>query len=541
MVCYVRHRSWLETLVWFQVEEVQLATRPLRWLAVSTALSVAVLAGCSSAGDAPQDSGTPTVGGTLKVGVPEDIDAVDPSKARGETSSTWQALVYETLVGVTKDAQPAPGLAKEWTVSDDGLVYTFTLDNATFHDGKPVTSEAVAWNYTRMAAPDSGASQQAFMAQIASMQTPDPTTLIINLKQPNAAFLSVLSLQGRSGIQSPDNFDSDGKMIAHVGSGPYTWDSFTSNDRLVLKRYPQYWRGQAAYIDTIEVRILPDDNARLQAMAKQELDLAFGLDAAQADAYAKQGEFVLQEDEQNRGNFFSINVNKAPFNDVRLRTAMHAAVSRDDIVAAGWGGFATATNQPFAKSSSWYLPGDFPTTADIDRAKDLVKQAGAEGTPVKMLVWDALGSDQEAQIVASAWTEIGLKPTIEKVDIGSLVATSQGNDFDVLYLWIGLITDPSRPYAYFSSTNGNNGLIGGLKSAELTEAVNEAASATSRDDRARLYAQILKTNYEEAAQYYTVTPKVLVAVGPRLKGYEQGTYNVVYSGGGLPVAYLTGN
>jgi ABC-type dipeptide transport system, periplasmic component len=514
------------------------ATWSIRGLAACAAISLALLAGCGSAGgDQPQEGGEPAVGGTLRVGVAEDLDAIDPSKARGEVASTWGALVYETLVGITRDGEPAPGLAKTWTVSEDGLTYTFELDDATFHDGTPVTSEAVAWNFSRIGAPDSGASQQAFMADIASMETPDPKTLIVHLKKPNGAFLSILSLQGRMGIQSPKNFDGD-DMVAHIGSGPYTWESFTPNDRLVLKRYPDYWRGTPAYIETIEVRILPDDNARLQAMARGELDMAWGIDAVQVNDYANRGAFTVQEDRQNRGNFFSINVNKEPFDDVRLRRAMHMAVSRNDIAAAGWGGYAEPTNQPFAKTSPWYVAGDFPVDADIEGAKRLVQQAGAEGTEVRILVWDALGSEHEAQIVASAWTEIGLKPTIEKVDITTLVSKSIEGDFDVIYLWIGLITDPSRPYAYFHEGNVNNGLVGGLQLPALTKAVDDALATSDFEERKELYAQILKTNYEQAAQYYTVNPKIFVAVGPRVKGYEQGSYNVVYHGGGLPVAYL---
>lgn len=517
-----------------------MAAHRVRRMAVGLVVTALVLAGCggTSSGGGSQDDevGEPTVGGTLLVGVPEDIDSLDPAAVRGETGSVWGALVYETLVGVDKDSNPAPGIAESWEVSEDGLTYTFELGDATFQDGEPVTSEAVKWNYERIAEPDSGASQQAFFAQITKMETPDDKTLVITLGAPNAAFLSVLGIQGRAGIQSPNNWDGN-EMVDQIGSGPYTWDSYAANDRLVLKRYADYWK-EPAYIEEIELRILPDDNARLQALQGGELDMAFGLDSAQAEAASAQGGFELQTDKQNRGNFFAINTTKPPFDDVRVRQAMHLAVSREDIAAAGWGGFAVPTNQPFDADSPWFAPGDFATTGDIDGAKALIDEAGAAGTPVEIQVWDALGSDQEAQIVASAWSEIGLEPKITKVDITTIVTDSTEGDFDVVYLWIGLITDPTRPYAYLAEDNANNGLAGLLKDPELTQLVKDAAAEPDEETRKEMYGEILAANYEQAAQYYTVTPTVFVGVGDRVQGYEQGTYNVVYDGGGLTQAFL---
>lgn len=518
-----------------------MAARRIR-LGIGAVAAALVLAACGSGGSSDNnstdsDAGEPTVGGTLRAGVPEDFDALDPHAVRGETGSVWGALVYETLVGVDKSSNPAPGLAESWEVSNDGLTYTFDLaDDATFQDGSPVTAQDVVWNYERIAKPDSGASQQAFFAQISKMTTPDDKTLVIELTAPNAAFLSVLGIQGRAGIQSPKNFDGD-EMVAHIGSGPYMWESYTPNDRLVLKRNADYW-GEPAYIETIELRILPDDNARLQALSSGELDLAFGLDSAQAEAAASGGAFELQTDKQNRGNFFAINTTKAPFDNVDVRRAMQLAVSREDIAAAGWGGFAEPTNQPFDADSPWYADVDFPVSADIEEAKRLIQEAGAEGTPVDVMVWDALGSEQEAQIVASAWKEIGLEPKLNKVDITSIVTKSTEGDFDVIYLWIGLITDPTRPYAYLAQDNANNGLAGLLKDDKLTEMVKAAASETDEETRKDLYAEILTENYAQAAQYYTVNPTIFVGVGNNLLGYEQGTYNVVYHEGGLTKAFL---
>lgn len=497
--------------------------------------------GSAATAEAPA-AGTPVVGGVLQVGVAEDFDAIDPAKARGETSSRWEALVYETLLGVTKEAQPAPGLATDWEISKDGLTYTFNLaPDAKFSNGEDVTSESIKWNYEHIADPATTASQQSFYAQIESMDATNPKKLVLKLKSANASFLGVLALQGRSGIQWPGNYDAAGERTSNIGSGPYIWTSYKASDRLVLTRNADYWTGKPAYIEEINVRILPNGNTRLQALATGDLDLAFGLDAAQAKAQSEQGAFDLQQSPQNRGNYFVVNTTKAPFSDVRLRKAMQLAVSREDIAASGWNGFAVPTDQPFDQASPWYVQNDFPVTGDIPAATALVKEAGAEGTVVKILAWDALGSEQEAQIVAAAWTEIGLKPEIQKVDIATVVSSTNSGDFDVAYLYISLITDPARPYAYFDENNATPGLVGLFKSPELTDLVAKGLTTTDAAARKDIYAEILNLNYENALQYYTVNPMNFVGVGKRLLGYVQGTENVIYQGGGLFTAYLEEN
>ena len=491
--------------------------------------------------DADEDgaaSGGPQVGGRLVAAVPEDLDATDPHRTSGETGPVWLSLIFETLVFVDQDATVVPGLAESWEVSDDGTSYTFTLrEGITFHNGRELTSEDVKWNYERIANPDTGAASAAVFAIVDSIETPDERTVVLQLSEPSGALLSDLALQGRVGIVAPESYSDAGDIEDFIGTGPYVFDSYTVNDRLTLARNADYWK-EPAFIEESEVRILPDGTSRVAALASGEVDFAWNVPPQQAEAQAESAPFSLQPFPQNRGNYFAINPNLEPFDDVRVRQAMHLAVSREDIANVGWSGFALPNDQPFEPTSFWWIDRDTRTTADLDAARALMEEAGVESAEITILQWDALGSAQEAQLVASAWEEIGISTSIEIVDIGTLVEAGTSGDFGVLYLWVGLNLDPNRPYAFWEEGSARNPVVANFSTPELTELVIAGRQETDQERRREIYAEALDINYAEGGTFYTVSPQQFVGVGDRVQGYEQGAFYVSYENGGLPFAWL---
>lgn len=484
------------------------------------------------------DGGGEAAGGTLVAAVPEDFDSIDPHTASGETGATWLSLIYETLVGVDRNADPVPGLAESWDISDDGLTYTFNLrDDVVFHNGRQLVADDVKFNLERIINPDTAAVSGGVLSVISSIDTPDDQTVVITLSNPSGPFLSDLAQQGRAAIVAPESYEDNVLGPDPAGTGPYVFDSYTVNDRMVMQANPDYYGG-APNIDTIEVRIIPDNNARLAALEGGEIDMAWALPAEQGFAAAESGGFTMQEILQNRGQYFAINTLKPPFDNPLVRQAMHAAVSRADIAAAGWDGYAVPTDQPFTEDSFWYIERDLPVDGDIATAQALLQEAGVSDLEITIVQWDALGSDLEGQLVASAWEEMGATVTIEIVDIGTLLERAGAQDFDVVYLWVGLITDPNRPYGFFESTHPRNPIYGWYNTPELDALVAGAREESDPDVRKDLYAQVLETNYSDAAVFYTVRPQTFVGVSDRVQGYEQGAYYVKYEGGGLPVASL---
>lgn len=480
-------------------------------------------------------------GGVLVAAVPEDFDAIDPHTGSGETPSVWLSLVFETLVGIDQNAEPVPGLAESWEFSDDGMTVTFTLrDDVTFHDGTPFTSEAVKFSYERIKDPNTAAVSQSVFSIIDTIETPDDHTVVLNLVQPSGALLTDLAQQGRSAIILPSDVGSDAQLIDHIGTGPFTFESYTVSDRLVLNANPDYWGG-APNLDGVEVRIIPDESARLAALQGDEIDFAWNISGSQAQPLADAGELQLQEAVSNRGNFFAYNTTKAPFDDVRVRQALNLAVSRQDIAQAGWDGFADPTFQPFNPNSFWYMDDELRVDADMAAAQALLDEAGVSGGDITIQQWDALGSDLEPQIVASAWEELGFNVSIEKIDIGTLVENATNGDFDVVYLWVGQILDPNRPYSFFDSESARNGIIGLYKSDELDQLIADGLAENDPAARKEIYGEIV-TDFilEEAMVMFTVRPFQFVGLSNDVSGYEQGVAYVFYDDGGMLTASVDG-
>ena len=284
--------------------------------------------------------------------------------------------------------------------------------------------------------------------------------------------------------------------------------SYSATDRMVLDGYSDYWDG-APLLDGLEVRILPDIRGSTRGPWRLARSTLHGMCRPKTPKLsARTGSFTIQENPQNRANFFSINVTREPFDNPQVREAMWLAISRTDIAEAGHNGNAAPTLQPFAETSFWYLDKDLRVDADIARATELIEEAGATGTEVTIVQWDALGSDLEAQIVASAWNDIGLDAKIEKTDIGTLVGLAREDplNFDVVYLWVGLITDPNRPFSFLESDSSRNGLVGGLKNDDIDRLVEEGRSTSDPDARLALYDEAAQINLDNFAQFFTVRP-----------------------------------
>lgn len=519
-----------------------------RHLVAALGLAMIVAACSGSTQEAPAAGPQPDVPATgtveystdpLIVGVPEDLDSTDPHAAVGETASIWMHLVYESLVGIDSGAGPVPGLALSWDFNPAGDVVTFKLrEDVMFHDGTPFTSDAVRFNYERLKDPATGGTSQAAFV-VEQIETPDDYTVVFNLTAPSASFIADAAQPGKSAIISPNAIGPDGTIQEHIGTGPFRFSSYALNDRLELMANESYWGG-APGLSGIVVRVIPDGNTRAAALSSGEIQLAWNVRYQVAAPLAETSAFDLQELPQNRGNWIALNSQRPPFDDVRVREALFLAISRDDIAEIAWDGQAVPTIQPFTDNSPWYIDIDFRTNSDLAAARALLAAAGVEGGPITILQWDALGSNLETQLIASAWEDLGFKVTIELVDIGTLVSTAyQSGDFDAVSLWIGLNLDPNRPYSFFDSAGGRIGIVGNKVDEDIDVLVRAARAATDVNERLEKYERLL-SDYAigQSLQFYTVRPFQFVGVADRVQDYVQGTSYAWYDGGGMLTARM---
>ncbi len=221
---------------------------------------------------AAQDA-EPKMGGTIAMSLADDdVQNFDPTIPTDNMSIWTMLLIYDQLIRVGPDgASLEPGLATSWTKSEDDLTYTFTLRDATFHDGTPCTSADVVYSLERARVGD---SWSFIFSAISALAAPDPKTVVITLSQAWAPFEADLALFGASIISKAAHEAQAEELFQHpIGTGPFTFDSWDKGATITLKKYAGYWDQPKPYLDELTFHVLTDANSRMLQFQSGELDI----------------------------------------------------------------------------------------------------------------------------------------------------------------------------------------------------------------------------------------------------------------------------
>jgi peptide/nickel transport system substrate-binding protein len=393
---------------------------------------LAFAAGCGGDDDEASGDGTTTEasggaeGGTLVFAGASDPVALDGALVSDGESLRVITQVFETLVALKPGTtEPEPGLAESWSANDDGTVWTFKIrEGVKFHDGETLDAEAVCFNFDRwynfkgpLQNPgatyywqvvfggfstynkDSGAPEDSLYK---SCSATDATTAVLTLTKPSATFIPALSQQSFS-IASPKALtefkadegttDADGVFsptgtfaTEHpIGTGPFKFDSWVRNDRITLSRYDDYW-GDKAKIDTLIIRPIADNAARLQALQTGEIQ---GYDLVEPQDIATiEGDSNLQIIDRPAFNvaYVGFNIAKKPTDDIKVREAIAYGLDRQAVVDNFYSGRAVVATQFMPPEVVGYAD-DVPTyTYDPEKAKQILTDAGYT-LPVALEFW----------------------------------------------------------------------------------------------------------------------------------------------------------
>ncbi|MEP9371555.1 ABC transporter substrate-binding protein [Mesorhizobium sp. KR1-2] len=322
------------------------------------------------------------------------------------------ANVFEGLTRIGPKGEVLPALAESWTVSDDGKVYTFKLHSGVkFHDGSDFSADDVKFSLDRARAPDSTNAQKGLFEAIDTVEVVDPTTVRVTLKHPQGSFLYNMGW-GDAVIVSPKTADTNKEKP--IGTGPFKFDSWARGSSIKLVKADNYW-GEPVYLDKVEFRIIPDASAAVPAIlsgdvqAFPNMPVGDSLPQIQSDPRFKvvvgstEGETIL-----------AMNNKKPPFDDLKVRQAISHALNRDEIIAGnGMGGLGTPIGSHFAPHNPAYidLTGTYPH--DLEKAKELLKEAGLEnGFKTTLKLPPPPYARDGGQVIASELREIGIDAEI---------------------------------------------------------------------------------------------------------------------------------
>lgn len=355
----------------------------------------------------------------ISIGMQQEPTSLDPTTdATAAIETMLTGNVYEQLTRVEENGEVAPSLAREWTISDDGLTYTFKLfEGVTFHDGSPLTAETVKFTFDRAMAKDSANPSKSIFEPIESVTVIDPATVEMKLKRKDAFFLFNLA-SGKASIMSPTAVATN--AAKPVGSGPYRFASWARGDRLVLEANPAHRDAANVGMKSVTFRFMSDPAAATASLMAQEIDAFPGFPAPELlPQFEADPRFAVNVGTTEGEVILAFNNSRAPFTDIRVRQALSHAIDRKEIIDGAMYGQATPIGSFFPPHHRAYV--DLTTTypTDVEKAKAMLAEAGlAQGTSLSLRVPPFPYATRSAEIIQSQFAKAGVEVKIENVEWG---------------------------------------------------------------------------------------------------------------------------
>jgi peptide/nickel transport system substrate-binding protein len=468
---------------------------------------VAIGGGAYSAVAVAQDGGAPVRGGSVKGAVVGPITSLDPfSSLLGSGDGMAYHALYNTLIEVTLNGDLAPELATEWSISEDGLTYTFTLvEGVMFHDGTALDAESVKWNLERYMAEGSTHANADRLRVISSIEAADAATLVVALSVPNAPFLATVS---GCPIVSPAAVESLGEdfQLQGVGSGPFTFVSWEPGSTAVFARNENYWEiapdGEPfPYLDEFIIDGVPDDSVRLLNLRSGEFQLNERLNPRDASTIAADANIEVVETSLATSYLVAMNVTKAPFDNPALRTAVLSALDRAALIENISFGTGYASSFAFPKDA-WFFVEDPAPVFDVEAARASLAEAGyPDGIDITLTIINRPMDSQIAQIVKAQLETVGIRTAIEVLERTTWVDlwTAREGEMGILQRGAGTI-DPDDQSSFFSPTNVAN--FAGYDSPEILALIDQSNQVVDQAERLALWEQVVAILVEDAVYVF---------------------------------------
>jgi peptide/nickel transport system substrate-binding protein len=488
----------------------------LKLAAAAAALLVATTLAISPAMSEPKQGGTLTFIYRIIAG------HFNPTIASGTPTGIPGTQLFAALLRYDDQWRPQPYLAKSWTISDDGLSVTVNLrENAVFHDGKPITSEDVAFSIETIKA---NHPFKTMYAPVTKVSTPDKLTAIIHLSAPHPAI--ELAMSSQLGVIIPKHIYGEGNIRKNprnsqniVGSGPFKLKEFKPGEYIIMERFDDFFLKGRPYLDRIVFKKMAESISRIIALETGKADLtSFSSDPQELTRLKKSKHLTLTPQGYSAIgplNWLAFNTARKPFDDKRVRQAVGYALNKDLMIKILYAGFAQRATGPIHPGSAFYSAEVNRYDYDVDKAKALLDAAGykpdGDGIRFKTTLNFIPGGatwKRWSEITKAQLKKIGIAVTLKaSSDFRSWLKTVAGHDFDMtldsVFNWGDPVIGVHRTY---QSTNIRKGVpwhnTQQFRNADVDAIMAKAGLEINLQKRKALYAQMQKMVVNEAPVIY---------------------------------------
>lgn len=464
--------------------------------------------------DAEEDQGEPKPGGKMVIGLEAESDGFDPTKNRFAVSGLTVAnAVFDPLIAQNEEGEFVPYLAEAMEPNDDHTVWTMKLrEGVTFHDGSPLTSDAVK---RQMDAHKESPLTSPALRMLESVEVVDPLTLEFRMSGSWVMFPAYLT--GQLGfVPAPSMLDNPEGPRNPVGTGPFVFKEWVPGQRWVGTKNPTYWRAEEGlpYLDEVEFRPIIEAQSRVNALLSGEIDVLHTSDPQAIDAMRAAGDQIKTRDlteGPTEENFILLNTAVPPFDNVHARRALSLATDRQRYIDIIQLGLTEPATGPFSGQDQYPEPEGGFMKYDPEAAKEELEaykqDTGEDALRFDYSTTNVAASLQTAQLFQDMWREVGIEAGIEQVEQSQFILTAVLGDFQANGWRQHGAPDPDQDVVWWDIDNaspvGQFALnFGRYKNPELQEILFEARGTADRDERLEMYGDVAQIFAEDVPFVY---------------------------------------
>lgn len=485
----------------------------------------------------------PRRGGTLVYALGGDPPHLNIAITSDLNAQQVATQIFSQVLRVDKDANVTGDLAESWTMSPDGLAYTFKIrSNVKWHDGRPLTAEDVRWALTEINMKYNPTASTSFAA-VDKMEAPDTTTLIIRMKQPFPAFIpwSFVNqwIYPKHIYEGTDPRQNERNHRNPIGSGPFLFKEWVRGSHVIMERNPNYYKKDLPYLDRVVARFIPDHGSRVLALETGEIDYIsiYGLPPSAAQGLSKKSDVsvVTHRTRVNYGGIMAhMNLRNQYLQSKQVRQAIYTAINRDVLVERAAAGLAERASSPVSSlHKPWFNPEVAKKYAyDPKKAEALLDSAGfkrgAAGKRFSVRISYAR-TDQggalhsAAEIMREQLRDVGIELVLDPKDYAVWMEGAHLKwDFDMSMGSYQTGPDPAIAVSRLYITKNIQKLMGrnlmGYSSAKVDEIFDAAEGELDLQKRIVMYHQVQEILTEDVPALWLWDRVSTLAHRNRVKG-----------------------
>lgn len=496
-------------------------------LLMSVSLAGMLLAGCGTS--SPANGSSPGSGagtsGTLTIAEQADATKLDPQLGTDiPSANVYYGKIFEGLVTQDQNMNIVPVLATDWHKLND-TTYEFDLRKGVkFQDGTPFNAQAVKRTFERIVDPKTASPRKSQFTMVKEVKVIDDYKVQFVTSYSFAPLLANLAHYSAA-IISPAAIDKYGNDLGQhpVGTGPFKFESWTPGQSITLSRNDDYW-GQKAKVQKVVFKVVPEDSTRLAMLQTGEAQIADPVSPDDLAQLQNNPSVNLVRTPGLGNDYIGFNLRKKPFTDVRVRQAIAMAIDKDSIVKGVFNSVGSKAVGPMGPMVFGYDPNLTDYAYDVNKAKDLLNQAGyATGFTTTLWTNNSPSRTKLAEVVQSQLKGIGITVKIKVVDWGAyLQATGQGDDDMYILGWSNMTGDAdyNQYFLFDSQAQGNTGNRSFYNNPAIDKLIQQGRQETDPAKRKAIYAQAQQIEMNDVPMVFVHNSEFLTATTKNVQGYS---------------------